>query len=313
MRQYIQTAIRQIQQQADFSFQRIAVVTVSLAICCEAILLLQKNPDSDPSSPQYDRVCKVSLDARFGDMNGLLPQTPGETATALTSGIAGIELATRAFSPGEIDIRRKTPVEAPVIEKKPHLLAVDANFVEMFHFKVVAGSALHCLQNPESVVLTASMATQLFGNAQVAIGQSLWIGKIPGKVTAVVTDQPKNAPVAFDILTPISNLKVVQRNEWNWTWAKVDTWVRLKEQPVEAIITALEAQFPTVVHDYAVPAFNRIGVDYEQMLANGGQWALRLQPISEPKAKAFATNTNQCGPAIHFTFGVLGFHLKNLL
>jgi hypothetical protein len=157
------------------------------------------------------------------------------------------------------------------------------------------------------------MATQLFGNAQVAIGQSLWIGKIPGKVTAVVTDQPKNAPVAFDILTPISNLKVVQRNEWNWTWAKVDTWVRLKEQPVEAIITALEAQFPTVVHDYAVPAFNRIGVDYEQMLANGGQWALRLQPISEPKAKAFATNTNQCGPAIHFTFGVLGFHLKNLL
>jgi hypothetical protein len=178
---------------------------------------------------------------------------------------------------------------------------------------VVAGSALHCLQNPESVVLTASMAAQLFGNAQVAIGQSLWIGKIPGKVTAVVTDQPQNAPAAFDILTPISNFKVVQRNEWNWTWAQVDTWVRLKEQPVAAVVAALEAQFPGAVRDYAVPAFERIGVDYEEMLDNGGQWAFHLQPLSEPQTKEFATNTSQCGPANHFTFGVLGFHLKNLL
>jgi hypothetical protein len=73
----------------------------------------------------------------------------------------------------------------------------------------------------------------------------------------------------------------------------------------------LAAQFPAVVHDYAVSTVDRIGVDYEQMLANSRPWALRLLSISEPKARAFATNTNQCCPAIHFTFDMLEFQLKN--
>lgn len=310
---HLQTAFRQLQLRAGFSFQRIAAFAAGLAICCEAVLLMQKGPAELTDLPRYDRVCKVNLDARFGDLDGLLSKTPAAAAAVIVPRLPEIEMATRAYCPEGIEIRRKAPVETPALEKMPQVLAVDPNFVDMFHFRIVAGSAYNCLQNPESVVLSESIATQFFGNPQDAIGQSLLIGKIHGKITLVVKDQLQDAPIQFDVLCPVSNFDVVERNEWNWTWLKVETWVRLREQPVPEIISVLEAKFPEIMHEEASESFDRIGANYNEMLEHGGRWNLRLQPLSAPIVPEIAANTSMSSTSRRFTFGVLGFHLKNLL
>ena len=183
MRQFIQTTFRQITPIAGFSFTKVAGIAAGLAICCEAILLLQKAPAETPVLPHYDRVCKVSLEARFGDLDGLMSKTPALAGKVLAGTFAEVEMFTRAYYPDPLDVQRALPIETPVLEMAPRVVAVDANFADMFSLRAVAGSTVNCLQNTTSAVLTASMASKLFGSAANAVGQPLLVGKIKAQVT----------------------------------------------------------------------------------------------------------------------------------
>lgn len=313
MRQFIQTTFRQITPIAGFSFAKIAGIAAGLAMCCEAILLFQKAPAVTPEQPHYDRVCKINLEARFGDLDGLMSKTPALAGKVLAGTFPEVESFTRAYYPDPIDVQRVLPIETPAFETAPRVVAVDANFLEMFVLPAVAGSTVNCLKHSTSVVITVSMASKLFGSAAAAIGQPLLVGKIKSQVTAVVDDQQPEAPVAFDILLPMDNFKVVERNAWNWTWLKTDTWIRVKKQPEPEYLAGLESRFQVVVNAAATASFERIELDFNEIMATGGLFQLRLTPISEPLKAAIACSAGSPEPARRFTFGVLGFHLKNLL
>ena len=313
IRQFIQTTFRQITPIAGFSFTKVAGIAAGLAICCEAILLLQKAPAETPALPHYDRVCKVSLEARFGDIDGLMSKTPAMAGSVLAGTFMDVEMFTRAYYPDPLAVQRVLPIETPVLDTAPRVVAVDANFAEMFSLSTVAGSAVNCLKNNTSAVLTASIASKLFGSAAAAVGESLLVGKMKVQVTAVVDDQQPEAPVAFDILLPMDNFKVVERNAWNWTWLKTDTWVRVKNQPEPAYLAGLEKRFPVVIDAAAAASFERVELDFNEIMAAGGKFQLRLTPISEPLKAAIACGAGCPEPSRHFTFGVLGFHLKNML
>ncbi len=299
---------------AGVSFKTLIIAAAGLAICCEAVLMMQ-NGRVHPSAefPHYDRVCKVNLDVAMEGVENGASKTPARVAGIMLDGLPEVEMATRAYHPGAVEIRRQGSAATPVLDSAPRLLAVDPDFVEMFGFAVAAGDAWHCLSNDAWVVLNESLATQLFGSAEKAVGQPVMVGKIQGLVTVVLKDLPENSPVHFDVLVPITNFKVVERNAWNWAWLQVDTWVRLHEQPFAPVIAGIEAQLPGIIHDDAAFAFAKTNGDFDQMLAAGGRFDLQLEPVSPPVDCEVAVNTGCTTPSKRFTFGVLGFHLKNIL
>lgn len=94
-----------------------------------------------------------------------------------------------------------------LVDHKPfeikRFYATDPGFLRMFHQKILAGNPQNCLDNPYTVVLSASNAKRLFGKEN-PLGQMLEIttGMLLGKytVTAIVADAPENTHLKFDML-----------------------------------------------------------------------------------------------------------------
>jgi putative ABC transport system permease protein len=104
---------------------------------------------------------------------------PGVTATSAKS----FELAAR------ID-NRILPLTVQV---------ADANFLDFFGIKAVAGDARAALARPDALVLSREMAVKLFGHGD-AIGKRLQIDGATYEVHAILADMPANTSVSFDTM-----------------------------------------------------------------------------------------------------------------
>lgn len=86
------------------------------------------------------------------------------------------------------------------------VFAVDSTFFDFFTYDFLEGNPLNILIDPFSIVLTRSMANEIFGTSS-AVGKKLWV-KNAGyfTVTAVVEDSPINTHFQFSALISVSTL-----------------------------------------------------------------------------------------------------------
>ncbi|HQQ97667.1 MAG TPA: ABC transporter permease [Cyclobacteriaceae bacterium] len=112
-----------------------------------------------------------------------------------------------------------------------HLLTVGENriskrgyyaseeFLQMFEFPLVRGSAHQALTQPNSIVISESTARALFGEKD-AMGQVIRLDNLDElQVTGILTDVPNNSSFQFDCLIPWKLNETrdwVKRNKDNW-------------------------------------------------------------------------------------------------
>jgi putative ABC transport system permease protein len=86
------------------------------------------------------------------------------------------------------------------------IFAVDSTFFDFFTYEFLEENPENILTDPFSIVLTRSMANEIFGNTN-ALGKKLWV-KNAGyfTVTAVVEDSPLNTHFQFNALISVSTL-----------------------------------------------------------------------------------------------------------
>ncbi len=99
-------------------------------------------------------------------------------------------------------------------------LYVDPDFLHMFTFPVIEGNIETALQDPNSVVLTESLATALFG-AESPVGKTLKVdNQYNVMVTAVIKDVPDNSSITFQFLAPfefkVQNIEFVRNAKTQW-------------------------------------------------------------------------------------------------
>ena len=92
---------------------------------------------------------------------------------------------------------------------------VDSNFFRVFTHKLVEGNADKALDEPNTVVITKSIARKYFGKSTNVIGKTLQTAYNDlYKVTAVIEDVPKNSHIIFDILISSTTLPKDFQNNW---------------------------------------------------------------------------------------------------
>ena len=83
-------------------------------------------------------------------------------------------------------------------------LLVDAEFQEVLSPKLLHGNEKQLLQQPNSIVLSETLASSLFGNAQFGLGETLQVQigpkKVSLKVTGIASDSPANTGLPFQYL-----------------------------------------------------------------------------------------------------------------
>jgi putative ABC transport system permease protein len=92
---------------------------------------------------------------------------------------------------------------------------VDSNLFKVFSFSFIEGNPRTALVEPNSMVLTQSVAEKFFGKNQLVVGRSLQNDKGDVyKITGLIKDVPRNAHIRFTVLVSESSLPKNFANNW---------------------------------------------------------------------------------------------------
>lgn len=170
----------------------------------------------------------------------------------------------------------------------------DPDFLKMFTFPLVKGNIETALKDPNSIVLTESLAKTLFGISD-PIGKTIKIdNQYDIQVTAIIQDVPKNSTLEFEFLAPfefrVQNVEFVRDAKNNWGNNFLMNMVEVKEG---ASIAALS---------------QKIGPLVTQKDSRMKNQTLLLQPMKEIHLRSEYKNWVNVGGTITYVrlFGIIG-------
>jgi len=283
IKNYIKIAWRNITRNKVNSFINIAGLAIGMACVVLIFLYVQDELKYDRFFKDADRIYQVNLDGKMGGEEFLTSNTPPPAGQALLSSFPEIETYTRIYRPGDVVVRSEEKKGAENFFTERKVMGVDSNFLQVFDYKLLKGSAATNLLQPNSIVITKTIAKKYFGDDE-ALGKTIKLDddRKPFVVSGVLEDLPPQSTFDFDILRPMASYPVVKRFNWSWVWLQVDTYVKLRKNVAtdEASIQQLETKFPAMVQQQAANAFIRIGQPLDELKKKGGKWDLQLQPLT---------------------------------
>jgi len=198
---YLKTAWRGIVRNKVYSGLNILGLAIGMAVALLIGLWIYYQCSFDRFTPGYAQAYQVKYN--FSD-DGVVKTSPDiaiPLANALKNDIPEIDRVALAFGPDNYgsgsDILRVGDKKISPVE-----LTADDDFLKIVQLPLVAGSADNALSDPNSIVLTESVARALFGKTD-PIGKLIPVTSwLTWKVTAVLKDLPPNSTLQFGCIIP---------------------------------------------------------------------------------------------------------------
>ena len=162
--------------------------------------------------------------------------------------------------------------------KDQEMAFVDPNFFSIFTLPLIEGDAKTALLQPNSMVISKSLAKKYFGSED-PIGKTLFFNEeknISYKVTGLIDKVPANSHFQFDLFVSMLSLDDARSN--TWMGSNFFTYLLLKKG---ADYKTLEAKLPGMVQKYMGPQIQQaMGISLSQFITNGNHLGFALQPLT---------------------------------
>ena len=195
-RNHLLIAWRNLVRFKYYSLINIAGLSIGLAACWLLLLYVHRETSYDNFYPQADRIYRAVNHATWTGGNLHLASTSAPFAAVLKKDYPEIEQITRVEADGGAALKYG--------EKKLEvgdMFFVDSTFFDVFNFPMAAGDAVSALAQPNSLVLTRSLAQKLIGSPEEAIGKTILTDDSTAyTVSAVMEDVPSNSHFSFSAL-----------------------------------------------------------------------------------------------------------------
>jgi putative ABC transport system permease protein len=250
---YIKSAWRNLVKHKFFSFISVAGLAIGLCACILIIQYVNAELGVDRFHTKLDNLYRVVND-RYQQ---------GSLVQHSTMTYSGIGKAMKQDIPEVEAYCRVEPYRVEVIswaDKKiadQRAIAVDASFLSMFTYPLLAGDQRTALQDPNSIIISEKMAREQMGvkKPQSLLGQMLVFDTdtLPYKITGICKDIPGNSQLHFDLLISYNSLySKGGNNRWaiadhDFTEAFFWQYIQLKEgadhKTVERKFAALNTKY----------------------------------------------------------------------
>ncbi|HEX2534641.1 MAG TPA: ABC transporter permease, partial [Chitinophagaceae bacterium] len=220
----IKVAIRNLRRHAGFTFLNITGLTLGLTACLLIGLFVRDELQYDRFLPEGDRVYRVYSFRTDNEGSENLAVIPPTVATTLTQQFPEVEQAMRILM-----YSGKSLLEAGdrKIYEDQGLIA-DSNFFSIFPLPFRYGASSGSLDGPASVVLSVSMAEQLFGKEN-PVGKSILIDKEPFQVTGVFDIGREKFHLKPRYVIPMRAAQLPADRMESWGWQQFYTYFKLKK------------------------------------------------------------------------------------
>ena len=197
IRHYFKTAWRSIRRNRLYSTLNILGLALGIASCIIISLVIKYELGYDAFNKKADRIYRVTLNAI--DFN---PSVSMAIAPAMRTSFPELEKLSQ--------IRPQSDVMVVIGETKyaeRNYSFADQSFTAIFDYEWISGNPVTALAEPNTVVLTASIAKKYFADNN-AMGQVIQLNNhYTLKVTGIIKDPPGNSSLPFDFFVSYETVK----------------------------------------------------------------------------------------------------------
>ncbi|MBE7178177.1 MAG: ABC transporter permease [Mucilaginibacter polytrichastri] len=256
-RNYLKTAFRSLGRQKAYSLINVFGLTLGITSCLIIFLVVKYELSYDLFNKKADRIYRVTLNAI--DFN---PSVSMVVTPAMRNDFPELEKVSQVWwrSTGLVRIGDRR------FEEKGYAYA-DRYFPQIFDYDWLEGDAKTALIEPNAVVLTQSVATKYFGDAD-PMGKVIRLNNAHDlKVTGLIRDVPGNTHLPFGFLVSFETMRedLKRFSPGFFSIAGANTYILLPEN-----LSGAQLQ-------KRMPAFISKNWGRENVSGN----VLRLQPLTE--------------------------------
>jgi len=204
-------AWRNLMRHKAFTFINVLGLSVGITCCLTITIFIRYETSFDTYHQKASRTYRVVEDFKSAEQVQHWNTTAYPLAEALRNDFKEIPLVTQAAGP----LHRLFKIEdehGNVARYEDHALMVDPFYLQVFDFTWLAGNPETALSQPNSVVLTESIALKYFGTAmhekQSVLGKHILLeNKDELTVTGLIADAPHNTGLPYSLLIPYEFFK----------------------------------------------------------------------------------------------------------
>ncbi|QJW91465.1 FtsX-like permease family protein [Spirosoma taeanense] len=269
LRNYLKIAFRNLLRHKSFTFINIVGLAIGLACCLAIVLFIQDELQYDRFNAKANRIYRVVTSMKMAEGREVdMARTPPAIGPALKATFPEVEEAVRIFSLGN-----GGEVLVSFADKKfmePDVLLVDSSFFNVFSFPLVRGNPTKALAEPNSVVISESIAKKYFGSAD-PLNKTLDVaGGLKMRITGVMQDVPEHSHLKATCIGAFSTIRSIVESKRleNWGWQQFYTYIVL---PENYDVTAFEPKLTAFTIEKMRDEAKRGGTQYQS----------RLQPLRD--------------------------------
>ncbi|MEL7148566.1 MAG: ABC transporter permease, partial [Bacteroidota bacterium] len=262
IRNYLKITLRNVYRQKVYSVLNIAGLSIGLVCFMLIALYINDELSYDRFHSKSERIYRVLENFESEGIGEHSASLPFPTGPALKNDFSGqVAHAVRLFNFQSPTLALSNKAADKAFNES-HLFFADSNFLDVFDYQMLAGDRKTALDQPNAILLSASMARKYFGDED-PMGKVLeFQGRQNLQVTGILENSPSNAHFRYDFIVSFSSLKQWYGNgklPGSWYWNPCWTYILLHENTIP---DDLIAQFPDFVNKY-FPDFVREDIELE--------------------------------------------------
>jgi putative ABC transport system permease protein len=271
LKNLIKIALRNILKDFGYSSLNIIGLTIGITSALFLIIYVTDEVSYDRYHEKADRIYRVSSHIRETDdeFTWIVAQIP--FAPKVTEDYPEVQAAVRFINFNRAPFKYN---DKEFYEN--NFFYADTAAFEVFTYKFLKGDPKSALMEPNTMVLTETVANKYFGDED-PIGKTLVSGEESYRITAVIEDVPKNSHFRFDALSSRKSLP----SDFVGSWGNFGVFTYLLF-PKEFDVEAFEVKMQEMYGKYMAEIFERRGISIEYVL--------------EPITKIHLTSTNPGEP-----------------
>lgn len=254
-------ALRNFKKDKWYSLLNILGLTIGITFSLFLIFYIRDELNFDKFNVKADRIYRIVTYIQERDKNTNWTITQYPLAPTIKKDFPEVE-----------EVARFTSKERTLFKSGDHdyyetkIYFADSNVFSIFSFPFLEGDPKVALNEPNSIVITRTLAEKYFGKNNRAVGKTMKTVYDVYKVTGVMEDVPQNSHIRFDMLISMSTLK--PNGGQNWGNFNYFTYVLLKPGALPSGVTK---KLEGVYHKNVETIFARFNVKMQY----------GVQPITE--------------------------------
>ncbi len=274
LRNYFLVALRNIRKQRFYSIINIVGLTVGIVATLFIILYIKDELSYDRFHANIDRLYRVGLNGRLAGQEVHVVNTPPPLASAMVSEVPGVEQALRLWEWNDVVVKYEDKVFT-----EDRIFHTDSNFFKVFSFQLLEGDPETALKEPNSMVLTESVARKFFGDEE-ALGKVITFSNDNKamKVTGVIQDAPSNSHFKYNYLVSFTSNDFGKSDQWLSN--SLHTYFVLHDGAnVDDVLANLNE---SLIPKYVGPQIQQfLGISLDQFIQQDGKYGYFINPVKD--------------------------------